>query len=217
MKHKKYILFDFDGTLFNSQIGIKKAIQYALSFEGIDEQDQAILQSFIGPSLHYSFEKHYGFNKDKLDDLVKNLRVYYNETGYLETEIYDGIPLLLEQLLSKNKVLAIATAKPTHFTEKILAHFALRSFFTSVQGSLLKGDVFPKENIIRAVLHDLNLYDSEEAVMVGDTIYDIKGAQYHQMQSIGVKYGYGKEKDLKAAGATKIVETVAELQGVLVV
>jgi phosphoglycolate phosphatase len=52
--------------------------------------------------------------------------------------------------------------------------------------------------------------------MIGDTIYDIKGAQAHNMRTIGVTYGYGKEKDLKDARANKIVHSVEELKALLV-
>ena len=215
MKDKKYILFDFDGTLFDSQIGIKNAIQYALSKEGIVEKDEEVLTAFIGPSLHYSFDKHYDFSKEKVEELINNLRVYYSEKGYLETEIYDGVKEMLIELKENNKTLSIATAKPTIYAKQILENFNLTSFFDSIQGSSTTGELFPKDRIIGTVLKDLDLFDAEDCVMIGDTIYDIKGAQENQMQSIAVNYGYGKLKDLKSAGANKIVETVSELKSFL--
>lgn len=215
MKNKQYILFDFDGTLFDSQIGIKKAVQYALSKEGIEENDHEKLQTFIGPPLHYSFEKHYGFGKGKVEELVTNLRVYYGSEGYMQTELYDGVKELLEALKSSYKSISIATAKPEVYAENILKEFDLLHYFDSVRGSLLKGELFPKDRVIGSVMKDLNLFDAEEAVMIGDTIYDIKGAQFHNMQTIAVDYGYGKRKDLEDSKPTILVDTVAELRSVL--
>lgn len=215
MKNKQYILFDFDGTLFDSQIGIKKAVQFALAQEGIEENDHDKLQSFIGPPLHYSFETHYGFSKEKVEELIGNLRKYYGTEGYMQTKLYDGIKELLEALKKENKSLSIATAKPTVYAENILKDFGLTHFFDSVQGSLLKGELFPKDRVIASVMKDLNLFDAEDAVMIGDTIYDIKGAQFHNMQTIAVNYGYGKLKDLQDSRPSKIVETVSELKSIL--
>lgn len=215
MKNKQYILFDFDGTLFDSQIGIKKAVQFALAQEGIEENDHDKLQSFIGPPLHYSFETHYGFSKEKTEELITNLRKYYGTEGYMQTELYDGIEDLLVSLKKENKILGIATAKPTLYAENILKDFGLTHFFDSVQGSLLKGELFPKDRVIASVMNDLNLFDAEDAVMIGDTIYDIKGAQFHNMQTIAVNYGYGKLKDLQDAKPSRLAETVSDLRAIL--
>lgn len=217
MQNKQYILFDFDGTLFKSDKGIVNAVRYALSLEGIEEIDINKLQSFIGPPIHYSFTKNYPqFSEEKIADIVVNMRKYYSTKGYKETELYDDVVPLLKELKAQGKTLAIATAKPTIYAKQILEIFELSHYFSSIQGSLNKGELFPKERIIGSVLNDFNLLDTEDCVMIGDTIYDIKGANEHQMQSIGVCYGYGKRQNLKDAGANIIVETVAELTQILV-
>lgn len=216
MKHKKNIIFDFDGTLFDSQIGIKKAIKFALAKESIYEVEDEILESFIGPPLHKSFADHFGFESDKIDVLITNLRKYYSEKGYKETQLYDGIKELIVALKNQDKVCAIATAKPTKYALQILEDYDMIQFFSSVHGSASKGELFPKDRVIGSVMKDLDVFDAEDCVMIGDTIYDIKGAQTHNMDSIAVNYGYGKRKDLKDAGATKIVDTVAELKGMLI-
>ncbi|MCB0756786.1 MAG: HAD hydrolase-like protein, partial [Flavobacteriales bacterium] len=74
---------------------------------------------------------------------------------------------------------------------------------------------FPKEKTIGQVIVDLKIYNKENAVMIGDTIYDIKGAQQHNMPSIGVLYGFGKNQDIKDARPTFIAENVDELRNLL--
>ena len=215
MKNKKYILFDFDGTLFDSQIGIKKAIKFALAIEDIYDITDEVLESFIGPPLHKSFSEHFGFKEDKIEVLITNLRKYYSEKGYQETQLYEGIKSLIIELKAQDKILAIATAKPTRYAKQILKGYKMNEFFSSVHGSASKGELFPKDRVIGSVMKDLDLFDAEDCVMIGDTIYDIKGAQFHSMDSIAVNYGYGKRKDLVSARANIIVETVNELQKIL--
>jgi phosphoglycolate phosphatase len=51
--------------------------------------------------------------------------------------------------------------------------------------------------------------------MIGDTIYDIKGAKEHGLDTIAVNYGYGKTQDLKDSKPTYLVESVEELRSIL--
>lgn len=216
MKNKTTILFDFDGTLFSSKKGIINSIKYALFFEGITEFDNNVLESFIGPPLYPSFQKHFGYSKEKIDEIIISFRKYYSTKGFKETEMYDGVLNMLKALKKQDKTLAIATAKPTIYAKNILEDFNLTHFFDSIQGSSTKGELFPKAQIIGSVLKELEIFENENCVMIGDTIYDIKGAQEHNLHTIGVTYGYGKEKDLRDARATKIIHSVEELHKTLI-
>ena len=56
------ILFDFDGTLFDTGEGILRSVQYALEGFGIHETDTARLRKFVGPPLFDSFSELYAMN-----------------------------------------------------------------------------------------------------------------------------------------------------------
>ena len=62
------------------------------------------------------------------------------------------------------------------------------------------------------------LNDSQSAansIMIGDREFDAIGALANDMQFVGVTYGFGSEKELKNAGATRFVKTTAGLSPVL--
>lgn len=59
------ILFDLDGTLTNSELGITNSVSYALGKYGIQVPDKKALRVFIGPPLQDSFERFYGFSKEE--------------------------------------------------------------------------------------------------------------------------------------------------------
>ena len=72
------ILFDLDGTLTDSGLGITNAVKYALGKEGITVNDRSELFCFIGPPLVESFQKFYGFSPEELADENENLPVEYD-------------------------------------------------------------------------------------------------------------------------------------------
>lgn len=211
----KYIIFDFDGTLFNSRVGIVGGVKFALDYLNVEHPNDEVLTSFIGPPLFHSFKKHFNFDDDKVLIAVTKLREYYNDKGALESIPYDGIETLLKELRTKNVKIGIATAKPTVYAHKILKHNNWSQYFDSVRGSDLEGELFPKEKTIGEVLEDFNVFTKEDAIMIGDTIYDIKGAQEKGIDSIAVNYGFGKTQDIKDVRPTFFVETVTELADIL--
>jgi phosphoglycolate phosphatase len=221
MQKFKTVLFDFDGTLFNSKKGILSAVKYSLNHFGIPVPDDETLQTFIGPPLGYSFQVNFGLSKDDSMAAIAKLREYYGDKGIFESEMYEGIEKLLENLKNNNLKVGIATAKPTVYTHQILEHNNIQHYFDSVRGSSLQGELYPKEKTIGEALEDfrINNFDSnakQKVVMVGDTIYDIKGAHFHQIPSIAVNYGFGKKQDLLDSKPTYFVETVEELRGLFV-
>ena len=64
MKKYSTILFDLDGTLTDSSQGIINSIIYALKKYNINVYDMTLLKKFLGPPLHESFEKFFGFDKE---------------------------------------------------------------------------------------------------------------------------------------------------------
>jgi phosphoglycolate phosphatase len=214
------ILFDFDGTLFNSKKGIVSAVKYSLNHFDIPVPDDDTLQTFIGPPLGHSFQKHFGLSKEDAYAAIAKLREYYGDKGIFESELYEGIDEILKSLKNRSLKVGIATAKPTVYTHQILEHNKLSHYFDTVRGSSLVGELFPKEQTIGEALQDFGIssYDEQsksKTVMIGDTIYDIKGAHHHQIPSIAVNYGFGKKQDLLDSRPTHLAETVEELRGLL--
>ena len=225
---KKYILFDLDGTLTDSYLGITRCVQYALNDQGIEENNLDVLKQYIGPSLDYSFNKYHGLTGDNLTRAVAKYRERYKDTGIFENEVYDGIEYCLKTLQSAEKILCLSTCKPEVFAERILEHFGLRQYFTVVTGSDLEGLRKHKSQVIEETFRRImvDVLDVEpdtdkqniikaDSIMVGDRDQDVNGAHEEQIECIGVRYGYAKEDELENAGADYIVATVPELTALI--
>ena len=201
------ILFDLDGTLTDPGMGITNSVMYALKKFNIDVKDRASLYRFIGPPLKGSFEEFYGFSDGQSELAVQYYREYFKKQGLLENKVYEGIPELLTRLKEKGKTLIVATSKPEVFTLDILRHFNLLEYFDFVAGATMDDKRTKKSDIIRYALECCHITDTSTAVMIGDRKHDIIGAKENTLDSIGVLFGYGDYEELKAAGATYIVET----------
>lgn len=215
MKYE-YILFDLDGTLTDSAIGITNSVIYALKKYDIKVDNRNELNKFVGPPLSDSFESYYGFSQEEAKTAVEYYREYYREKGMFENSVYDGIENLLKTLKYNNKTLAVATSKPQVFAQQILEKFDIAKYFTYIAGSNLDGTRVKKDEVIQYALESCNITNLPKVIMIGDREHDINGAKKVGIDSIGVLYGYGDRDELEKAGADFIVNTVLDIKKMLI-
>ena len=205
------ILFDLDGTITESGIGITRSVAYALRKYGIEERDQATLDTFIGPPLIDSFQRLYGFSAQQAREAVEVYREYYGTKGIFENRVYDGVEDMLRTLRDAGKRCILATSKPEHYAEQILEHFGLSRWFDTVAGATMDEKRTDKTSVIAYALEKAGITDRTQVIMVGDRMHDIQGARENGIPAIGVLYGYGSREELEAAGAAHLVAAPSEI------
>ena len=168
MKDYQYILFDLDGTLTNSQLGITTCVAYALEDFGIHTENLEELRKFIGPPLKESFIKYYDMTDEEGNKAVEKYRERFATVGLYENEVYEGVPEVLSKLKEQGKTLIVATSKPTVYSEKILKHFGLKDYFTFIAGSELDGTRVNKAEVIQYALEQNGITYLNKVVMIGD-------------------------------------------------
>ncbi|APM40183.1 HAD family hydrolase [Clostridium kluyveri] len=215
MKYE-YILFDLDGTLTDSAIGITNSVIYALKKYDIKVDNRNELNKFVGPPLSDSFESYYGFSQEEAKTAVEYYREYYREKGMFENSVYDGIEYLLKTLKYNNKTLVVATSKPQVFAQQILEKFNIARYFAYIAGSNLDGTRVKKDEVIQYALESCNITNLPKVIMIGDREHDINGAKKVGIDSIGVLYGYGDRDELEKAGADFIVNTISDIEKMLI-
>ena len=105
------VLFDLDGTLTDSGLGVGNGVLYALAQMGFPKPSDDELKKYLGPPLWNSFSDYAGMDESQTIEAVRLYREYYNETGAYENSVYLGIPELLARLVTDGKRLAVATSK----------------------------------------------------------------------------------------------------------
>ena len=215
IKDKKFILFDFDGTIVDTGPGIKNGVRYALGELGIPIRESDTLDGFIGPPMTRSYPDNYGLDAEATKEAIRIFREYYAEKGQFECSMYSGIDSLLSDLRKSGKVICVATSKPEKFAQKILDRFSLLRYLDVLVGATLDGSREKKADVLNCVFERLGWPDREEAVLIGDRHYDVDGAKACSISSVGVLYGYGSREEFELAGADVIVETVDDLRRLL--
>ena len=207
----QYYLFDLDGTLVDSGIGITRGVQYALKHMGIEVEDCRQLYPFIGPPLQDSFMDFFNLNETQAQEAIDYYREYYGATGLFENTVYPGIETVLDQLKSQGKMIALATSKPEAFAEQILAHYQLTDYFDYIGGATFDGVRSHKLDVIRYVLQALGNPASDQVVMVGDRKFDVLAGNELSLTTVGVLYGYGSQAELQTAQADYIISQPTDL------
>lgn len=205
---KKCILFDLDGTLTDSGDGITKSVKPVLDHFGIPCGSPDELRVFVGPPLRDSFLR-FGVPEDKIEEAIAIYRSRYTTVGKFENAPYPGIRELLEALKARGHRLFVATSKPETMSVEILKKFDLYRYFEAVCGATLDKSRDSKSAVIAYLLEKIGR--TENTVMVGDTAYDVIGAAEHGIPTIGVSWGYGNVREMKANGAAAIADCVENL------
>ena len=216
MKYKA-ILFDLDGTLNESGIGITKSVQQALERMGKPEPDLDKLKVFVGPPLKEQFMSYAGFSEEEAEEAIRLYRERYTTIGLFENTVYEGVEDMLKALRAAGYVMAVASSKPEVLVNQVLEYFHLEDYFTETVGSELSGVRTKKSEVVEEALRRLNLSDNREQVlMVGDKEHDVFGARQAGMECVAVTWGYGTPEELAQAAPMLTIHHPDELVDYLI-
>jgi phosphoglycolate phosphatase len=208
------LLFDLDGTLIDSAIGITRCVAHALAGLGEPVPDEAALRRWIGPALRTSFAPVLGHDAARVEEAVRLYRERFDDVGWREHAVYPGIDEALAALADAGHRMAVVTAKNEPHARRIVEHLPFGQRFETISGATPCGRISHKPELIHEALQRLDL-PASACVMIGDRHMDAEGAAHHGMPGIGVLWGFGDEAELRAAGATHVVRTPAELVALL--
>lgn len=209
---KKLVIFDFDGTIADTSKSILGSIQYVQKQMGLPEISYEQKLSHIGPPMEESYARNFGLSGDLLEKAVSLHKEYAVKKGFLEVQIYSGIPELLQSLKANGRLVAVATLKNQTTVERIINHFELTDFFDFVKGTL-PGKNTDKSALIKSCIKKFNAKESE-CIIVGDSIYDAVGAKELGVDFVGVTYGFGfrSQQEISVLKGAYSCNSATELQ-----
>jgi phosphoglycolate phosphatase len=208
------VLFDLDGTLIDSEPGITASLGYAFAQVGAELPPRDVLRSWIGPPFKQTFPSVLGEDALRIDAAIGHYRTRFEDIGWSEHAVYDGIAELIASLASRGPALAIVTTKPQAQAQRIIDHLPFGAAFARVYGPDAQHAHCVKADMIAQALNDFGA-PARNSMMVGDRHFDIEGARANDMRGLGVAWGFGSVEELRAAGAHAIADSPMHLSELL--
>ena len=208
------VVFDWDGTLFDSTALIVRCIQAACRDVGAAVPSDADAAYVIGLGLHDALRHAApGLPAERYPELGARYRHHYLARQH-ELVLFPGTLEMLQALKARNHWLAVATGKGRRGLDEALAHAQLAGMF---DGTRTADETASKPNPL--MLHELMREfgaDPERTLMIGDTTHDLQLALNAGTARVGVSYGAHEPEAFAQFGPLFVAHSTRELHDWLV-
>jgi phosphoglycolate phosphatase len=206
-------VFDCDGTLVDGQASICNAMERAFAEAGLAAPDRSAVRRIVGLSLPQAVRRLIPYEDAALhleiSDSYKRAFRAAREAGELSEPLFEGIADMVVTLRRAGWTLGVATGKSDRGLAHCLAMHGLTGHFATLQ-TADRHHSKPHPAMLEAAL-DEALAAPADAVMIGDTAYDMAMAVSAGVRAVGVAWGYHEPQELRAAGAEHVAASPAGL------
>ena len=204
------VVFDWDGTLMDSEAKIVRCMQAAAHDLQIPDPGVAAIRDIIGLGLSEAMQILFpGSSAGDQGQLVERYRRHFLELDNTAMPLFPGVAGGLAQLADQGYMLAVATGKARRGLNRVLDETGMRHLFVTsrcADETLSK----PHPQMLEEILDQTGV-ESGRALMVGDTVYDMQMAQNARIAGLGVSYGVHARERLLECGALACVDSFREV------
>jgi len=203
------VVFDWDGTLFDSTALIVRSIQNSCRDVGADVPDDRQAAYVIGLGLEDALRSAVpGLARERYPELAKRYRHHYLASQH-ELSLFDGALPMLHALKSRNHWLAVATGKSRRGLDDVLAMVQLKGLFDATRTADETASK-PDPLMLNELIAELGA-DPARTLMIGDTTHDLAMADNAGTASVAVAYGAHKPLAFADHAPLAVVQSIAEL------
>ena len=211
----KLCVFDMDGTFIDSIGDIAAAMNRSLKKLGHTTFSENDYYKMVGNGMEVLCRRALPkSSEDEIQELIRLYKTDYLANCCIKTKPYDGMVELNQKLIASGIKTAILSNKPHSQVIEIAETLSLNSIFDIIMGQSERYPSKPAPDALLAVMEKLNA-SADETVYIGDSDVDIQLAKAANVTSVGVKWGFRGEAELKRAGANFIVSDAGELASVI--
>ena len=217
----KAVIFDLDGTLIEFRFDyrvVRAEVKQFLVSSGFPPSLFSINESVFDMLKKVEvFMRNNGKSKDKIEEVrEKALSIVekFELEAVRQTSLIPGAQETLEELKRMNLKLGLFTLNSSNATMQVLKRFRLEDLFEAVVTRESVYRVKPDASHLQKVLMLLNV-EPEGAVIVGDSVVDMKSAASLGAYAVGVTTGISTAKQLMNAGATCIITSLTDLPSLI--
>ncbi|MEJ2142054.1 MAG: HAD-IA family hydrolase [Gammaproteobacteria bacterium] len=210
MKPLRMIVFDWDGTLMDSEARIVGCLRAAMADINLPDQPDSQLKNVIGLGLREALQRLYPEGTEKEHtELTNRYRYHFLEASSIPSMLFDGATTLLEKLNHQGYFVTIATGKGRIGLDKVLEETGIADLFHYTRCADETRSK-PHPQMIEELM-DWCGVEPHETLMVGDTEYDLQMAENAGAHSLAVSYGVHDKDRLLACSPLDCVDSMTEL------
>jgi len=220
MLHPRMILVDLDGTMVDSCPDLAYSVDTMMARLGRPPRGEAAVRTWVGNGVERLIKRALTGEMDGEPPEADYARAYpifmevYGENTYGRSVLYPGVREGLDHLRAAGFPLGCVTNKAAQFTLPLLTHFGILDHF----GIVVSGDTLPERKPHPApLLHAARHFGvpPADALMIGDSVSDVKAARAAGFRIICVSYGYNHGQDIRTAAPDAVIDSFTELPGLL--
>jgi len=221
MLRPKMVLIDVDGTLVDSVPDLAFCVDAMMDRLGRPPRGEAAVRNWVGNGVERLVRRaligqlHGEPDEADFDVALPIFLELYADNTSKRSLLYPGVREGIAFLKAAGYPLGCVTNKAAQFTEPLLRDLGIRDNFSLV----VSGDTLPKKKPDpMPLLHAARHFgvDPRDALMIGDSVSDVEAARAAGFGIICMSYGYNHGQDIHAAEPDAVIDSMTELEGLLV-
>lgn len=210
----KLIVFDWDGTLYNSAEHIVKGVRESAQAAGLIVPSPEDARQVIGLNFEMALLRLFpDMSKEQAEEFEKHYLYWKKNSTASKPQLFQGALEVLAHLKWQGYLLGIITGKHRKGLLEDLQEFRVASYFKSVRCGD-DGPSKPHPKLMEEIIEEMGV-EPQHVLMIGDTTYDMLLAKNAGTDAFGVSYGVHTEEVLKACEPKRIIHHIEELLDIL--
>ncbi len=207
------ILFDFDGTILDSETDIVNSVNLMLKKLGLKEKKHSQIAGFIGTGVkQLIIDSLESPDPARVQEAIKIYKDFYSVHMFDNTSLYPGVVEVLEHFKGKKKV--IISNKSSEFIRMGVDKFGISKYFLKILSGDDENCRKPSPCPIINLIKEFNV-SPRNSIIIGDSLFDIKSGKDAGILTCGVTYGIGKKEDVIVAKPDFVIDDIVKLKDIL--
>jgi phosphoglycolate phosphatase len=204
------IIFDWDGTLMDSVGRIVSSMQHTAAKIGLRIPSESAVRDIIGISLLPAIDRLFGrLDEVQMAQFMQIYRQQYVHDDPTPSPLFDGAHDMLTSLRARGFRLAVATGKARHGLERVW-HETQSGHYFDFSRCADESESKPSPKMLLELTEQAGVA-VQQALMIGDSIHDMRMAKAANMAAIGVSFGAHDAAQLRHSGALAIIDQLEQL------
>ncbi|HEY9551534.1 MAG TPA: HAD-IA family hydrolase [Prevotella sp.] len=211
----KLVVFDFDGTLADTQTVIVDTMMGVIAELGLEQRSREQCAAMIGLPLSETFATLMPLTNEMNRRCAETYeRIFRENNKPGAVKLFPHVLETLTALHQKGITLTIASSRGRQSLLRFVDDFELNGIITYVLGADDVAQAKPHPEPVLKTLRELH-FAPQETLVVGDTVFDIQMGQRAQAHTCGVTFGNGKRADMEQIHTEHIIDRFSDLLGLV--